>query len=315
MTRAASPVFGQLAALADPTRSRVLLLLEQQALSVSELCSILQLPQSTVSRHLKVLVEEGWARARSEGASRLYRMAPLSASTRQLWEPVKVEVERTAIGQQDRQRLLAVLAQRRDRSAAFFSKAAGDWDRMRLELFGSNAETLPLLALLDSGWVVGDLGCGTGQVARTLAPFVRQVVGVDASDAMLQAARARVPSNVELRQGTLEELPIGDRELDVALLFLVLHYVVDPALCLREAARVLKPGGRLLVVDMMRHDRDDLRESMNHLWSGFSEEEMKQWLAGAQLTGVRYMPLPVDAQARGPALFAARSIKPLETAR
>jgi ArsR family transcriptional regulator len=315
MMRTATPVFGQLAALADPTRCRMLLLLEQQALSVSEVCAIMQLPQSTVSRHLKVLVDEGWARARSEGASRVYRIAALSPSAEQLWQPVRGEVERTAAAQQDRQRLLAVLEQRRDRSAAFFSSAAGDWDRMRLELFGANAETLPLLALLGSDWVVGDLGCGTGHMARTLSPFVKRVIAVDASRAMLEAAAVRAPDNVELRAGRLEELPLATGEVDVALLFLVLHYVVDPASCLREAARVLKPGGHLLVVDMMPHDQVELRESMNQLWSGFSKEQMNQWLESAQLAGFQYIALPVDAQARGPALFAARSIKPTETAR
>ncbi len=315
MIKTATPVFGQLAALADPTRSRILLLLQQQALSVSELCAIVQLPQSTVSRHLKVLVDEGWARARSEGASRLYRMAELSASGQQLWEPVRTEVERTAGAEQDRQRLRAILEQRRDRSAEFFSAAAGDWDRMRLELFGSNAEMLPLLALLDSTWVVGDLGCGTGHMTRTLAPFVQRIIGVDASEAMLAAAAARAPANVELRAGNLEALPIASAELDVALLFLVLHYVVDPVACVQEAARVLKPGGRLLIVDMMPHDNDELRESMNHLWSGFSQEETSGWLNAAGLAGAQYITLPVDAQARGPALFAARAIKPMETAR
>ncbi|HET9441513.1 MAG TPA: metalloregulator ArsR/SmtB family transcription factor [Longimicrobiales bacterium] len=315
MIRTATPVFGQLAALADPTRSRILLLLEQQALSVTEVCSIMQLPQSTVSRHLKVLVDEGWARARSEGTSRLYRIAPLNTSAQQLWEPVRSEVERTAAGQQDRQRLLAVLELRRDRSAAFFSAAAADWDRMRLELFGSNAETFPLLALLEPAWVVGDLGCGTGQMARALAPFVARVIGVDASQPMLAAARSRAPDNVELRAGTLEDLPIADGELDVALLFLVLHYVVDPVAALREAARALKPGGRLLVVDMMPHDQDDLRESMSHLWSGFSRDQIRQWLEAANFAGYQYIALPVDARARGPALFAARSIKPTEPAR
>jgi ArsR family transcriptional regulator len=310
MIKTASPVFGQLAALADPTRSRMLLLLEQHPLSVSEVCAVMQLPQSTVSRHLKILVDEGWATARSEGASRLYRMGRLKAAARRIWDTVKTEVAATPAGQQDRQRLVAVLEIRRDRSTAFFSAAAGDWERMRQELFGSSAELLPLLAFLEPDLVIADLGCGTGQMSRTLAPFVRRVIGVDASAAMLDAARERAPANLDLREGKLEQLPLADAEVDCALLFLVLHYVVEPAVALGEARRVLKPGGRLLVVDMMPHDREEMRESMGHLWPGFSSEQMNEWLSAAGFERAQHMPLPVDARAKGPALFATRAAKP-----
>jgi ubiquinone/menaquinone biosynthesis C-methylase UbiE/DNA-binding transcriptional ArsR family regulator len=313
MIKTASPVFGQLAALADPTRGRMLLLLEQQALTVGEVCSVMQLPQSTVSRHLKVLVDEGWAAARSEGTSRLYRVGNLRSASRQIWDTVKAEVRGTVASQQDRQRLRAILELRRDKSAAFFSAAAGDWDRMRLELFGSNADMLPLLALLDQDVVIGDLGCGTGQVARLLAPFVARIVGVDASAAMLEAAQSRGLPNVQLRQGKLEELPIADGELDIALFFLVLHYVVDPVLVLKEAARALKPGGRLLIVDMMPHDNEEMQETMGHLWPGFSSEQLDEWLKAAGFSRTQHIALPVDARAKGPALFGLRAIKPSES--
>ncbi len=270
----------------------------------------MQLPQSTASRHLKILVDEAWAQARSEGASRLYRIARLDAAARSIWATVRGEVAETAAGQQDTQRLRTVLEVRRDKAAAFFSAAAGAWERVRMELFGSNAEVLPLLALLEPDLVVGDLGCGTGQMARTLAPFVGRVIGVDASAAMLQMARARSPAGVELRAGRLEALPIADGELDVALMFLVLHYVVDPAQVLKEAARALKPGGRLLVVDMMPHDHEELRETMGHVWSGFAAEQLNEWLAAAGLEHTQHLALPVDARAKGPALFAVRSTKP-----
>jgi ArsR family transcriptional regulator len=309
MIKTASPVFGQLAALADPNRSRILLLLEQQPLSVGELCAVLQLPQSTVSRHLKVLVDEGWAIARSEGASRLYRLARLGAAAVQVWQAVRAEVAATPAGMQDNQRLSAVLDARRTKSTAFFSAAAADWEKMRAELFGSSAEVLPLLALLDPEWVIGDLGCGTGQITRLLAPFVKRVIGVDGSPAMLEIARTRVPAAVALRAGQLESLPIADGELDVALLFLVLHYVVDPALVLREAARCLKPGGRVLIVDMMPHERADMHETMGHVWPGFSREQLHEWLQAAAFEHVHHTSLPADARAKGPALFALRAIK------
>ena len=308
--KTASPVLGQLAALADPTRSRILLLLEQQPLSVGEVCSALQLPQSTVSRHLKVLVDEGWAAARAEGASRLYRIAGLQTPARKIWDTVKTEIARTSASEQDRQRLNAVLEVRREKSAAFFSAAASDWERMRAELFGGNAELLPLLALLDPGLTVADLGCGTGQVARAISPFVQRVIGVDASAAMLRAAKQRASSNMDLREGRLEDLPLDDGEVDVVLLFLVLHYVVEPARVLNEAVRSLRAGGTLLLVDMMPHDREDMRETMGHVWPGFSAEQTTDWLAAAGFTNLRHIALPVDARAKGPALFAARANKP-----
>src|SRR5690606_30036240 len=115
--------------------------------------------------------------------------------------------------------------------------------------------------LLDEGWTVGDLGCGTGQVAASLAPFVARVVAVDESAAMLAAARGRLGGvgNVEVRAGELESLPLDDAELDAAVVFLVLHYLSDPGAALREVARVLRPGGRVLVVDMMPHEREEYR--------------------------------------------------------
>ncbi|MGQ0563372.1 MAG: ArsR/SmtB family transcription factor [Gemmatimonadota bacterium] len=310
MIRTASPLFGQLAALADPTRGRMLLLLEQQALTVSEVCSVMQLPQSTVSRHLKVLVDEDWASGRAEGASRLYRLRALQPPAKRIWETVRTEIAGSVAGRQDRQRLRAVLDVRRNKSAAFFSAAAGDWERVRLELFGTTAELLPLLALLDADMTVGDLGCGTGQIARALAPFVGRVIGVDASAAMLQAAQARPGENLELRKGELEDLPVADGELDAALLFLVLHYVVNPERALREAARTLEPGGRLLLVDMMPHDREKLRETMGHVWSGFSAGQLTEWLGAAGFERIQYIPLPVDPRAQGPALFCVRCTIP-----
>ena len=304
-----SPVFGQLAALADPTRARILLLLEQQALAVTELCAVLQLPQSTVSRHLKVLAEEELVSARSEGASRLYRLARLEPPQRKLWQAVRDEVSAGASVEQDAQRLASVLQERRSRSAAFFSAKAADWESVRKDLFGARVEVLPLLALLEPKWVVGDLGCGTGQIARTLAPFVQQVIAVDASAAMIKAAQARVGSmeNIDLRLGDLEQLPIGDKELDAALLFLVLHYVVDPIRALTEAQRVVKPGGILLVTDMLPHDRAEYRETMGHVWQGFAPEQLSSWLEEAGFSDCAVVELSPDPTAKGPSLFAARA--------
>jgi ArsR family transcriptional regulator len=164
---------------------------------------------------------------------------------------------------------------------------------------------------------VGDLGCGTGELTATLAPFVARVIAVDQSRAMLAAARARLRdhANVELRHGDLEALPVADGELDAAVLLLVLPYVAEPAQANAEASRVLKPAGRLLVVDLTPHAREDYRQTMGHLWQGFSEEQMNRWLAQAGLEAPRYRTLPPDARAKGPALFCATARRPARPAR
>lgn len=308
MIQTSLPLFDRMTALADSTRSRMLLLLERHELTVNEIRSVLQLPQSTVSRHLKALVDQDWITSRPEGTSRRYRAAEkMEPASRKLWHLVREQVMPTPAAQQDSRRVQAVLAHRRSKSQKFFSSAAGQWDKLRDELFGKRADLLGLLGLLDDTWTVADLGCGTGQLTESLAPFVNRVIAVDDSSAMLAAARRRVASmnNVDVRSGRLESLPIEDASLDAALLFLVLHYVPEPEAAIAEARRTLKPGGRLLIVDMMPHDREDLLHEMGHVWRGFSEEQIASLLDAAGFSGGRYHPLPPDEAAKGPTLFAA----------
>lgn len=311
-----TPILDHLAALSDSTRNRLLLLLEHQELTVSEMCGVTQLPQSTVSRHLKALADSGWVTVRAEGTSHLYAMprgqgAPggggLDASAQQLWELVREQVAQTPAAAEDRRRLHEVLARRRTRSQEFFSSAADQWDRLRDDLFGDRFPLAMLAATLDPSTCVGDLGCGTGQAAATLAPFVQRIIAVDASAEMLQAARRRVAGagNVDLRRGELEALPIDDYRLDLALVTLVLHHVIEPGAVLAEVARVLRPGGRLVLVDMLPHDRDPYRQQMGHVWLGFSDRQITEWLEAAGFTNVRLVPLAPDPHAKGPALFVA----------
>ncbi len=287
----------------------MLLLLEGQELMVTELSTVMQLPQSTASRQLRTLADDGWVVSRAEGTSRWYRLSRerLDAAALRLWDVVRAEIAGSIAAEQDRQRLAAILAERRKRAQEFFAQSASEWDALRGELFGDALDQTVALALLDEEWVVGDLGCGTGRVTEALAPFVARAIGVDESDAMLSAASARLAgeSSVSLRKGPLEQLPIADAELDAAILCLVLHYVTDPAQVLREAHRVLRPGGRVLVVDMMPHDRDDFRARMGHVWLGFDATSISHWMEDAGFERTRYRALRADARATGPALFAA----------
>jgi ubiquinone/menaquinone biosynthesis C-methylase UbiE len=305
----APAIHDHLSALADTTRSRLLLLLDRHELTVSELCAVLQLPQSTVSRHLKALAGSGWVASRAEGTSNLYTMVrdDLDAAARRLWPLVREHAGSTPAAAQDQRRLHAALAERRTKSQEFFSSSAGQWDRVRDEMFGDRFHLTALASFAQSDWTIGDLGCGTGQVSAALAPFVAHVVAVDASAAMLQAAKKRLHEfdNVDLRRGDLEALPIDDARLDAATMMLVLHHVPDPGRALTDVARVLKPGGRLIVVDMLPHDRESYRQQMGHVWLGFSEEQIGRLFAESGFENVRTVALPPDSQAKGPGLFVA----------
>ena len=194
MNGRAPAILDHLASLADTTRSRLLLLLDRHELTVSELCAVTQLPQSTVSRHLKALSDAGWIASRAEGTSRLYTMTrdELDAPARRLWLLVREQVGASPAAAEDQRRLQRALAERRTKSQEFFTSSAGQWDRLRDELFGDRFHLSALAALADADWVVGDLGCGTGQVTAALVPFVSHVIAVDSSAAMLQAARKRL---------------------------------------------------------------------------------------------------------------------------
>lgn len=307
--KTAGAILENLAALTEPVRCRILLLLERHELTVGELCSVLQLPQSTVSRHLKTLGEAGWVVSRKDGTSRFYHLADGGdeLALPRLWNIVRDEIAESPAAAQDSKRLESALSARRSKSEAFFASAAGEWDRLRAELFGTHFYAQSLLALLDARWAVGDLGCGTGQVSARVAPFVERVIAVDASAEMLGAARSRLRQykNVVIRKGALETLPIEDDSLDVAAFMLVLHHLADPVAVLREARRVLRSGGRLLIVDMYPHEREEYKQQMGHVWLGFSEVKLSQHLTVAGFDPVLFHPIAPEADAKGPALFTA----------
>jgi ArsR family transcriptional regulator len=299
--------------LADPTRLRILRLLERHELGVAELCDVLQLPQSTVSRHLKILADQGWVRNRALRTANLYQMSLNGdePAARRLWLLARDQTDAWATVQQDQARLARRLAARQPAVQAFFAGAAGTWDRRRSELYGQGFTSAALLALLPPDWVVADLGCGTGQASALLSPHVRQVIGVDQSAAMLKAARQRTAGlqNVDLRRGSLEALPMEAAACDAALLVLALTYVPEPSAVLQEMARVLRPGGRAVVVDLLRHDRDDFRREMGQTSLGFEPAELGRLLTEAGLGDPRVHTLPPEPQAKGPALLLATGIK------
>lgn len=306
-------LLGWLEVLADPTRLRLLRLLEREELGVAELCDVLQSPQSTVSRHLKVLLDSQWVRSRRQGTTRLYRGAieEMNGTARQLWTLSRKQSEDWATARQDNLRLERLLRERQSGSQAFFAGAAAQWDRLRDEFYGSRFTMHALLALLPRQWVVADLGCGTGQLSAELAPNVARVVGVDNSADMLRAARRRVAEfdNVELRRGDLESLPMENAQCDAAVLLLALSYVLQPAAALAEAARILKIGGRIVVVDLLPHDRDDFRRQMGQRSRGFAIDEFETFLREAGFGEIRSQTLASEPGVKGPGLFLAAAVR------
>jgi len=299
----------QVASLSDPLRNRLLVVLERHELTVGEICESFDLPQSTVSRQLKTLMEGDWIVVRKDGPRRLYQMPldRLTESARPLWTLGRETLLRDPEVSRDLTRAAGVLAARRHPSRAFFEKTAQRWDRLRDELYGSQIHLAAALSLVKGDPVVGDLGCGSGSLAAAWSPVAGQVIAVDDSDAMLEAARHRTHGldNVDVRSGTLEALPIENDTLDIATLMLVLHHVPDPSSVLAEVARSLRSNGQLVIVDMLPHERDAFRQEMGHVWMGFSESQLRGLCGVAGLSLVSFTALPRDPDVKGPPLFVA----------
>ena len=314
---AAAMLVSRLSALADPTRLRILHLLQNEELAVSDLADVVQLPQSTVSRHLKQLIDQSWLVSRREGTSHQYKMfeAELADGARQLWAVARQQTADQPAVAQDRSRLAAVRAARQAKqrdSRPYFAGVAADWDRLRDELFGTRFAADALLALLDSKLTIVDLGCGTGATLHRLAPHVERLIGVDNSQEMLAAAAGRLGDlqNVTVLPGDLAALPLKDSSADVALMVLSLSYLPDPAAALAEAFRIVRPGGRLLIVDVLAHDRDDFRRLTGQTRLGYQPAAVASQLSAAGFAPRAPVPLPPEPTAKGPSLFSLIGVRP-----
>lgn len=304
-----------LACLADGTRVRLLRLLEAEELGVSGLCAVLQLPQSTVSRHLKALADAGFLASRRRGTTRLYANVhdELDPDLADLWRLTRRQTAGWATLAQDAARLAAYRAANAASAGGdFFAGLAGTWDATRDAAYGARLLTAPLAMLLPPDAVVADFGCGTGSLLAALTPFVREAHGVDASPEMLAAAGARLKDagNATLHRADLSATPLPDASVDAALCVLVLSYLDDPAPAVAEMARVVRPGGLVAVADLSAHDRDDFRRAMGQASNGFEEEALAGLLLDAGLAKVRSAPLPPDPAATGPALRLCRGVRP-----
>ena len=304
-------------AMADQTRQRTLRVLTPNELTVSELVEVLRQPQSTVSRHLRVLREAGLIRDRREGNAVLYSVQPSAATLdgAELTGRMLEWVAGQPLPPPQTPRLDAVHHRPREMSDRFFNRIGRHWDSLREESFGNRFHLEAFWALLPRRWVVADIGTGTGYLLVTLARYFSRVVGVDPVDTMLEAARQRVEelrlgNRVELRQGDLSRLPISGATVDLAVAVLVLHHVASPPSALAELYRILRAGGTFLVVEQTAHEREDFRDRMQDRWWGFEAADLGGQLEAMGFEEVRSQLLTtVERDADAPELFVVTGRK------
>ncbi|WP_426162963.1 ArsR/SmtB family transcription factor [Sandarakinorhabdus sp. DWP1-3-1] len=310
-------------ALADPSRVRILLLVRRMELSVGELAAVLAQSQPRVSRHIRILADAGLVQRAKEGAWVFVRLGDAAISA-----PVLAAVDALAAdaGEADQARLAVVRAERAAAADAWFATHAADWDRERaLHIAESDVEAAIAAALApddDAGdaaadlGVLVDVGTGTGRMIELLGPQARAALGIDRSPEMLRLARGRIEASglahAEVRRGDMYALPRADGSVDTVVLHQVLHFADDPAAVIAELARVLAPGGRLLVVDFMPHGREELRVQQRHVRLGFGDEQVCGWMtaAGLEARVARRLP-PPDAdnlRALGVTLWLGRRL-------
>lgn len=276
-------------ALADDVRLRIVQALMGAELSVAELVLVLGLPQSTVSRHLKPLRDCSLVETRREGTSVYYRKGPALADS-DLDRVLERELSRLSTAKKDAASLKRVLEQRRRRSREFFEKVAGNYGELTQPGGGWSALAAGLAAGF-AGLDVADLGAGEGDLSLLLARFARSVTSVDSSPAMLREVGLRAEAMglgrvVKVCEGDLEKLPLADGSVDAVFLSQALHHAAQPAKAVSEAARILRKGGRLILLDLDRHDQDWVREQWADQWLGFDEREIRGWFAQGGLTDV-----------------------------
>lgn len=309
-----------LKAAGEETRLRVLALLAEAELTVSDLTDILRQSQPRISRHLKLLVEAGLVERFREGTWAFFRLAEHGGGA----DVARALIERLNPGDQtitrDRERLSSVRQARAAAAQAYFRAHAAEWDRIRkLHVADEAVEDAIRAALSDKPFrSLLDLGTGTGRMLEMFGPDIERGLGLDLSLDMLLLARDRLERaglrNCSVRQGDIYDLPLANDSFDVVILHQVLHFLDDGARAIREAARVLRPGGRLLVVDFAPHEQEFLREQFAHRRLGFAPDTVMQWITASGLDPAMHKSLAPDPGPEGKiavSLWLARDTRAL----
>jgi ubiquinone/menaquinone biosynthesis C-methylase UbiE len=287
-----------LRAAGEPTRLRILALLAHEELAVLELCRVLDQSQPRVSRHLKLLAEAGLVERFPDGAWVFYRLVGAGQAGELVSEVLARTDAADPVLLRDAEQLDAVRAERASEAGEYFARNAARWDEIRSLYVSESAVEAAILEAAGPGPFrrLVDLGSGTGRMLTLLGPHAETAVGLDLSQQMLNVARNHVAEagleRCELRHGDIFGTRLPAESADLVVVHQVLHYLADPAAAVKEAARVVATGGRLIIVDFAPHALEFLREQHQHRRLGFSEPEMARWLADAGLSKVRAASLP-----------------------
>lgn len=291
-----------LKAAGEPTRLRILAVLAEGELTVSELCQVLGQTQPRVSRHLKLLCDAGLLVRHAQGTSAFFGPARTGVGQEMFASIVPFIDSANPSLQRDLARLAKIRAERASAAAEYFEAIASSWDQMR-DLHVTDSELEAALLEAAAGKRLEDLldiGTGTGRVLEVFADRIKHGVGIDLSQQMLNLARTRLHerglANCSVRHGNIYDLDLASGSMDVAVLHHVLHYLDDPATAISQAARTLRPEGRLLIADFAPHSYEHMRKDFAHHWLGFEDDEVTRWCEDAGLEGITTTHLAGPAQ-------------------
>jgi ArsR family transcriptional regulator len=295
-----------LKAAAEPTRLRILLLLATGELNVKDLTQILGQSQPRISRHLKLLAEAGLVERYREGSWVFFHVSDRTTGGRLAFDLLALVDEGDPVVRRDRERADALKREREAAAQSYFRSHAADWDRIRaLHVAESEVEAAMGEALGQGPFkLLLDLGTGTGRILELFADRYERGLGFDLNQAMLAYARSKLAkaglTRAQVRLGDIYSLALPDGVADAVIMHQVLHFVSEPALAIREAARVLAPGGRLLIVDFAPHGLEFLREDFAHDRLGFAPAQVTQWMKDAGLAPIAQRDLAPDERKDGP---------------
>ena len=282
-----------LKALADPLRLRIFAAVSEEELTVGEVQDVVDSVQSSVSRNLAILRDAGFVQDRKEGTSVYFSARPdMPGPARELFKSLQLRLADIPEVKRDQARLEECRRRRRERSQGYFEKLAGDWEHIRKSYFDDRVTSLAIEKLLPRDLTLADIGCGTGSLSFELARFAGKVIGVDLSREMLRRARAtakqRQLDNVEFREGDARNLPLDSHSVDAAFCVMVLHFLPEPQRAIADLCRIVRHGGAVILVDLVQHHQDWMRDQMAHRWLGFEKAQIEEWFREAGVSQLDY---------------------------
>jgi SAM-dependent methyltransferase len=282
-----------LKALADPIRLRVLAAVAEEELTVGEVQEVVESVQSSVSRNLAILRDAGFVRDRREGTNVYFSVRQdMPGPARELFQSLQPRFDELPEVKEDKARLQECRRRRLRRSRDYFETVAGDWERIRKSYFDDRVASMAIEKLLPRNLTLADIGCGTGSLTLELARFAQKVIGIDLSKEMLRRAREAAKDkelrNVEYRLGDAVKLPLESRSVDAGFCVMVLHFMPEPQRAVAELCRITRGAGSVIIVDLVQHNQQWMREQMAHHWLGFDRASIEGWFRDAGVTDIDY---------------------------